>query len=479
MRGVAGSAFPAEAKGVGAAVLRTWDYGMWSSAFQNAAQNGLMVSNGIDITQDPYYYTTDENCREDSPYWNGVLQDTLRKVAEYREHASLLWWTVGNELESQVNWAAGNDCLWRRVEWLAARVKAADPAHPVGTVLANIHAEKVGSIARLCPSLDFLGVNVYGNDAYNMGSNLRSMGWFKPHAITEYGVPGWWSVPTTSWGARLETMTSRQKAQFFTRTFNQCLAEPLCVGSWAFLWGWKWEKTGTWFGLFDQWDAAGAKNGPLDILYEIQAGWLPGSPPPPVSILDFTVFNGRLESNVLGFSADRGALVRLDAKVSGDVDEIVWVVAPESDSYVDGNVLENAETAVVGAVQACSSTGGSLVRGVLDTTKLAGASYRVYLFVRSKAGVTSTASAPFLIGQQQCHTAVPGEACYTEIFRIKAEQEARGVCLWPADALLTTSTVQEFQASLHRANWPYSGPCPAPCSPHVPLGLPADCGAVV
>ena len=40
----------------------------------------------------------------------------------------------------------------------------------------------------------------------------------------------------------------------FTPPFN---GEDKCVGFFAFLWGWKWEKTGTWFGLLDTWTAAG------------------------------------------------------------------------------------------------------------------------------------------------------------------------------------------------------------------------------
>ena len=38
-----------------------------------------------------------------------------------------------------------------------------------------------------------------------------------------------------------------------------------CVGFFAFLWGWKWEKTGTWFGLLDTWaEAGGIPTGALD-----------------------------------------------------------------------------------------------------------------------------------------------------------------------------------------------------------------------
>jgi len=45
-------------------------------------------------------------------------------------------------------------------------------------------------------------------------------------------------------------------------------AQDRCVGFFAFLWGWKWEKTGTWFGLLDTWtEAGGIPSGDLAISF--------------------------------------------------------------------------------------------------------------------------------------------------------------------------------------------------------------------
>ena len=101
-------------------------------------------------------------------------------MEEYKANTALLWWTIGNELEEQLQ-PNGNDCLWKRVEWFASHVKKADPNHPVGTVLANAGEGKVQKIRDLCPSLDFLGINVYGNDAHHT----------HPYTSERGGYPGW------------------------------------------------------------------------------------------------------------------------------------------------------------------------------------------------------------------------------------------------------------------------------------------------
>lgn len=215
VRGAGGIGHAEVAKLANADALRTWDRAQWQWAFENAAKSGLKVSAGIDLTHEKEKYSTDEWCSPRNKYWKEQLSKILVDVSKYKSNSALLWWTVGNELEEQISFTTGSDCLWRRVEWVARQVKKTDPHHPVGTVIANIHPSKVGKIRDLCPSIEFLGINVYGSDSYALGPRLLQYGWSKPYAITEYGVPGWWTVPTNAWGARLEPLSSSAKAPFF------------------------------------------------------------------------------------------------------------------------------------------------------------------------------------------------------------------------------------------------------------------------
>ena len=61
-----------------------------------------------------------------------------------------------------------------------------DPNHPTMTVIAGLDPSKVFMIKKHCPSVDILGINVYGA-IENAPLNIRRYGWEKPYVITEWG----------------------------------------------------------------------------------------------------------------------------------------------------------------------------------------------------------------------------------------------------------------------------------------------------
>merc|ERR1740121_1005376 len=98
---------------------------------------------------------------DNDAYWIEERTRVLYSIRKFKQSSSILWWTVGNEMELEVDVVRGNECMWKRLEWMVTAVKAEDPGHPVGTVLAGGAQPKVVSIGQICPSLDFLGVNTY------------------------------------------------------------------------------------------------------------------------------------------------------------------------------------------------------------------------------------------------------------------------------------------------------------------------------
>merc|ERR1719382_1046356 len=192
----------------------------------------------------PKFYVNCSGNLSDDEFWRSELNRYVEGVRRFKNSSSVLWWTVGNEEELEVNPLAGNDCVWKRLEEAVKAVKAEDPDHPVGTVLAGAAEPKVRAIAEHCPSLDFLGVNSYGNDSLKVGPNLRKWNWTKPFALMEFGPSGHWASPQTEWGSYIEESSS-QKVPRYNATCYSCYEDPQCVGSFAFVWGWKWEKTAT------------------------------------------------------------------------------------------------------------------------------------------------------------------------------------------------------------------------------------------
>jgi hypothetical protein len=139
--------------------------------------------------------------------------------------------------------ASGSIPALREVEQLVRIAKEEDPSRPVMTIIA-FHPAKIATVMEHCPSIDLLGLNSYGGAA-GIGPALMAAGWTKPFAVTEFGLPGFWEVPVTPWGAPLEP-DSQAKARTYYATHvlvtEQQDGHTLCVGTFAFLWGWKQER---------------------------------------------------------------------------------------------------------------------------------------------------------------------------------------------------------------------------------------------
>ena len=117
------------------------------------------------------------------------------------------------------------------------------------TVTAGIDPAEVFMIKNYCPSIDILGINTYGGIKH-LSDAVKMHGWDKPYMVTEWGPYGHWESPMTSWGVAIEA-TSKEKAAFRDSAYKSISNDTeLCLGSYAFLWGYKQEQTPTWYGIF-------------------------------------------------------------------------------------------------------------------------------------------------------------------------------------------------------------------------------------
>ncbi len=185
----------------------------------------------------------------------------MATILRFRDHPALLMWGIGNEMEGYEK--GDNAAIWSAVNNIASMVKKLDPNHPTMTVIAEIGGDKVKNVHRLCPDIDVVGINSYGGAA-TIPQRYRKAGGVKPYVLTEFGPPGKWESPKTSWGAAIE-LSSTAKAEAYRRAYQLAVrgAEGLCLGSYAFAWGHKQEATATWFGLFLP---DGSRTGAVDVL---------------------------------------------------------------------------------------------------------------------------------------------------------------------------------------------------------------------
>ncbi|CAE7411881.1 CAT1 [Symbiodinium natans] len=465
------------------------------------------------MTRDPRYYKGHEHCAadlEESKFWRSEAKRIRDIVQRTQFNRNILMWLVGNELETPIDAERGSDCLWQPDPLWSMTANAEDESNTMAAKVKEASWRKVAKVADICPQIDVLGTNIYGNDIRDVGARLREAGWTKPWAVflavlplpksvvsalgRQPGFLDMWpvktQVPQTSWGAPVEPpraecekQSSTAKGQFLKRALQLCIdddaclaarqpvlrvlsfeyiapgpdvhsvSEDMCVAFMVFLWGWKWEKTATWFGLLNEWPGG---NAPVQGHQEAVTCYLNDIGQPLYDMfapIDKTSFRIHVEKFLvdsdkavpLGFTAHRGAEVQLDLHAAthctGEQDAWAnWFVTRESlvSPKSDGNIAEEPQTVIEHVVEACEP--GSF-RAKLKTSMLEEGNYRLYGFARRTqdgailgypSTVEASISIPFHIGKEKCADVKKGR-CFDEVTRLMTSARRMGYASWPLD----------------------------------------------
>lgn len=385
LRGVGGASAPGlleKLKEAGGNCVRTWgietlaeDMGDGERFIDRAHRLGIKVVPGIWVEHERhgFDYGDEDMIRKQR-------ERVLAGIRQYRDHPAIIAWCIGNEMEGPAS-PTGSIPVFREVEELVKRVKQEDSSRPVMSIIA-FNPGKISNVMAHCPSIDILGVNSYGAAA-GAGPALKAAGWTKPFAVTEFGVRGFWEVATTPWGAPLEP-TSHEKARTYyaTHTLVTELNEgrELCLGTFAFLWGWKQEKTATWFGMFLP---TLEKLPSVDAMAKVWTGAWPENRCP--TIHAFT-------SEAYAATVAPGRIVEVQAEVSdanGDAMTFDWQVLEESRAQSEGGDAE--ESPSVYPVRFIRDRDGLCTFISPDKP----GDYRLFLVVRDGRGGAATANFPF------------------------------------------------------------------------------------
>lgn len=221
--------------------LRTWGYEQTEKVLPEVRKCDLSLCAGLWLVPPRLGFDYDD------PKSTTEQFATLKaQVDSLKDEPSLLIWGVGNELDLGCE---ATDSVWEAVETIAAYIKSVDASHPVMTVLSRTDERSLKQIDRLCPSIDFVSFNSYG-DLQLVQPELDRIGWRRPYLVTEWGANGHWEVPKTDWGAEIEPTSTEKARQIRERYRSLEKFRPQCLGSYVFLWGNKQERTPTWHGLF-------------------------------------------------------------------------------------------------------------------------------------------------------------------------------------------------------------------------------------
>ncbi|WDS37910.1 glycoside hydrolase family 2 TIM barrel-domain containing protein [Pseudoxanthomonas sp.] len=361
--------------------FRTWHSGENHkdviAMLDQARRNGLMVAMGIEVARERHGF--DYN---DAQAVAEQLQRIRREVLDYKDHPAVLMWVVGNEL----NLEATNPAVWTAVGQLADMIHRIDPNHPVMTTLAGFDKPLIDAIKARAPSLDLIGVQLYG-DISALPEKLRTSGWTGPYIVTEWGPTGHWESPLTAWGAPIED-TSTRKAQLLTERYQRYIASDTRqgLGSYVFLWGNKQERTPTWYGLFLP---TGESTPSVDAMQLLWTGKPADNRAPSIAVPSIDGQFAQASVTLLPGSTHQAQAMAEDPE--GDPLQYRWSMRAESAARTTGGDPEDVPALVDVPI---SKTANGAMRFVAPGNPGA---YRLFVEVRDGRGHAAYANFPFRV----------------------------------------------------------------------------------
>jgi Glycosyl hydrolases family 2, TIM barrel domain len=350
--------------------VRTWDTNGLDAILDQAKNLGLTVSAGIWLEPESgwFSYQKTEHCDKQT-------ERVRKQVMLHRGHPALLAWGLGNEVEGD----GTNHAYWQQLDRLAKLVREIDPAHPTFTAIAGMNQAKAAGMDAHATHLDYVGINTYGA-VFNLRKQLDKLGWKRPWMLTEWGPRGFWETPKTAYGAPLE-QTSSEKSAMMRKAYQNVIASgDGCLGSYVFVWGWKFEATATWFGIFTH---EGETTAAADTLHEMWSGTKPANQAPAIEDL-----RGVPKSSLAAGDTFHASIQATDP----DADPLVWhwAVLPEIKGHNPGARPPMPE-AVSGAIPRAAGYHVSV------TAPNKPGIYRLHVWVKDGKGQVATANAPFQV----------------------------------------------------------------------------------
>ena len=367
-----------EVKKAGANSIRVWSTNN-KSYLDSAHKYGLTVTLGLWVAQERNGFNYDDEYAV-----AGQIALLKKDILKLKDHPALLMWGIGNEVDLQYS----NFKVWETIEEIAKFIKKVDPNHPTVTVIAGLDPSKVFMIKKYCPSIDILGINVYGA-IENAPINIRKYGWEKPYIVTEWGVNGPFEAKVNSWGAKIEP-TNGFKANQRLRRYESIIQKDkdLCLGSYCFLWGQKQESTSTWHGMYL---SNGHPTEAVDVMQYCWKGEWPTKRAP--SLMQIKLNGDNWKKNHVFIKNEEVILDFIYERNNNDSLYFDFQLYPETFSTKGGGDFQKSPDKL--KFEIVKQSENSLSFKVPNKKGF----YRIFVFVRNEINQTSVANIPFKVEQ--------------------------------------------------------------------------------
>ena len=357
--------------------VRTWNIDMAQARLDQALEAGVTVSLCLPVVAPRYGFDY-----SDETFLIAQRGRVWAAVERYRDHPALLAWILGNEL----NFAYDGTALWDEVNNLSRIVHHLDPNHPTTTAIAGLEEGVIRAVLQRAPDLDFLSFQAYGALALlpELAEGILAD---TPFMITEWGPLGHWEVDATGWGAPIE-QNSSQKAKHYLNQYRKFIAPHLDngLGSYAFLWGQKQERTPTWYSMFTY---SGETTEAMDALQTAWTGAEPDNRAPRVKSL---LLHGKNAWQNVTLAPGESYIARLSASdPDGDELRYLWSLRPESRATAEGGDFEEAIGEIDGLIE--NPTLRHIVMRAPDTP----GAYRLFVEIYDGKGHAGYANLPFRV----------------------------------------------------------------------------------
>lgn len=340
-----------------------------------AHAHGVTVALGLAMTPERHGFNYD-----DPDEVAAQLKIMRAEVLKYRSHPAVLMWVIGNELDHDYE----NPRVYDAVNEVAEMIRDLDPCHPTTTTTSGFKPDVNVEIVARAPALDFISFQMYGG-LFVFPEQLAACGFEQPFMVTEWGTIGYWETQTTDWGAPVE-LHSSDKADTFVRAHREIL-EPLqgqLIGSYAFYWGQKQERTPTWFGMLTE---DGSLTEAVHAMQYIWTGEWPQKRAPRVAAM---LLDGKSAGDSVTLLTDQTCEAVIDVRGADDGLTYRWELKPESTATSGGGDYEGPIPNL--ADYLADPTGD---RTMLSTP--APGKYRLFAYASNEQGHVAHANIPFLV----------------------------------------------------------------------------------
>jgi hypothetical protein len=355
---------------MGANTIRRYDQGVYDRNVLNIADEyNLKVMYGFWFDPKVDYYKDSARVRE-------YMEDVEEKVLQFRDHTSVLAWSLGNETWGLLKHrytkpylTKVRDAYVKMIESLAQKIHQLDPSHPVFSCMEHEEYQIPGELVAFhdgAPSVDVMGVNSYYREQI---SKLNHLTWqfdsLRPYLVSEFGPRGYWDPKynRVKNGSLVEDNDS-EKATWYSEQWDKYVYahKGFNVGGFAYCWHDRMEGSNTWFGLTD------FKGRPKSSYYALKKAWTKGEDKLPE---EFAI---QAPENIK--PGEKYVFKALSKKEDTSFKYEWYLHKDEFLSRIENvEIAENGKDAVV-------------------EIPVKPSDYRLYLYVSDKEGRVSTASVP-------------------------------------------------------------------------------------